>query len=105
MTEGLMIVAAVVTGLALGSLFFGGLWWTVRKGLASGHPAVWFLGSLLVRTGITVAGFYIVCRGHWQRAVGCLVGFAIARLVTVQLTRPRPSAPLIPPHEEPTRAS
>ena len=37
-------------GALLGVFFFGGLWWTVQKGVASERPAFWFLGSLLVRT-------------------------------------------------------
>ena len=46
----------------LGAIFFGGLWWTVRKGVASRRPALWFLGSLLLRTSIALAGFYVVAR-------------------------------------------
>ena len=40
-----------VAGSMLGVLFFGGLWWTVQKGVTSDLPAFWFLGSLLLRTG------------------------------------------------------
>jgi F1F0 ATPase subunit 2 len=29
-------------GLLLGAIFFGGLWWTVRKGVSSKRPALWF---------------------------------------------------------------
>src|ERR1035438_6381230 len=32
MTDALRLVLALVTGLLLGAIFFGGLWWTVRKG-------------------------------------------------------------------------
>ena len=58
MNEPLMLVLAVVAGVLLGAIFFGGLWWTVRKGVSSTRPALWFLGSLLLRTGIVLAGFY-----------------------------------------------
>ena len=40
---------AIIPGLVLGGVFFGGLWWTVQKGFASPRPALWFLGSLLLR--------------------------------------------------------
>jgi heme A synthase len=36
----------------LGVIFFGGLWWTVRKGLSSKRPALCFFGSLLLRTSM-----------------------------------------------------
>ena len=49
MTDALRLVLALVTGLLLGAIFFGGLWWTVRKGFSSKQPALWFVSSLLLR--------------------------------------------------------
>ena len=72
----------------LGAIFFGGLWWTVRKGVSSERPALWFLGSLLLRMSIALTGFYFVSGGHWERLLVCLLGFVIARLVVTRLTRP-----------------
>ena len=72
------LVLAFVAGCMLGVLFFGGLWWTVQKGVTSDLPAFWFLGSLLLRTGAILAGFYLVSQGHWSRLVACLLGFVIA---------------------------
>lgn len=81
------VVPALVAGILLGLVFFGGLWWTVRMGLASPQPALWFLGSFLVRTAIAVAGFYFVAQGNWRRLVACLSGFLLARIATAWLTR------------------
>jgi F1F0 ATPase subunit 2 len=80
-------VLALAAGLLLGSVFFGGLWWTVRKGVSSTHPALWFLGSLLLRMGLVLVGFYFVGRGSWQRLVACLLGFIVARFIVMRLTR------------------
>jgi F1F0 ATPase subunit 2 len=83
------LALAFVAGALLGAFFFGGLWWTVQKGIESERPALWFLGSLLLRTGAILAGFYIVSQGHWSRLVACLLGFLIARVIVVKrLTRP-----------------
>jgi F1F0 ATPase subunit 2 len=87
MTEALTLVLAWIAGGLLGAIFFGGLWWTVRKGVLSGQPALWFLGSLLLRTGITLAGFYFVADRHWERLLVCLLGFVMARLAVTWLTR------------------
>ena len=38
----LTLVLAWVAGVVLGAIFFGGLWWTVRKGVSSKRPALWF---------------------------------------------------------------
>ena len=82
-----MMVPALVAGILLGALFFGGLWWTVRKGVLSTKPALWFFGSLLLRTSITLAGFYVISNGHWEKLLVCLLGFTIGRLIVTRLTR------------------
>jgi len=87
MNETLSLVLALVTGVLLGAMFFGGLWWTVQKGVSSKRPALWFFGSLLLRTSIALAGFYFIARGHWERLLVCLLGFIIARLIVTRLTR------------------
>jgi F1F0 ATPase subunit 2 len=91
MTETLSLMLALVTGMSLGAMFFGGLWWTIQKGLSSRQPALWFLGSLLLRTWLTLAGFYFLARGNWVRLTVCLVGFVAARLIVTRYTRPEAS--------------
>ena len=86
MNEILSLVPALVTGMLLGAMFFGGLWWTVQKGVSSARPALWFFGSLLLRTSMTLVGFYLVSDGHWERLLVCLLGFTIARLIATRLT-------------------
>ena len=87
MSDLLPLSAALLAGATLGSLFFGGLWWTVQKGLASDHPALWFLGSTLLRTGVVVVGFYFISSGDWRRLLACLLGFLIARVFVTRFTR------------------
>ena len=87
MNETLSLAPALVTGLLLGVMFFGGLWWTIRKSVSFKQPALWFFGSLLLRMSIALAGFYFVSGGHWERLLVCLLGFVIARLIVTQLTR------------------
>jgi len=77
---------ALLAGVLLGGFFFGGLWWTVKKGLTVACPGSWFLGSILVRTGVVLAGFYVVAGGQLERMVACLVGFVLARLVVLRYT-------------------
>lgn len=87
MNETLSLVLALLTGVLLGAMFFGGLWWTVRKGVSSKRPALWFTGSLLLRISITMVGFYFISGGHWERLLLCLLGFVIARLIVKRLIR------------------
>jgi len=56
----LVLAIAAVVGVVLGLVFYGGLYWTVSRGLVSKRPALWFLFSLLARVSIVIAGFYLV---------------------------------------------
>ncbi|MET3999802.1 ATP synthase subunit I [Marinobacterium sp. MBR-109] len=96
MNEPLIWALSATAGLGLGAVFFGGLWWTVRRGINSPHPALLFLASLLLRMSITLAGFYWVANGHWQQLLACLLGFVIARLILMRVLGPLPmqTAPL-----------
>ena len=75
------LALALTVGLALGGVFFGGLWFTVKKGMTSARPVLWFLGSLILRTGVTIGGFFIICRDDWARWLICLIGFTLARFI------------------------
>jgi F1F0 ATPase subunit 2 len=86
--EILLIVSAMAAGLLLGAFFFGGLWWTVKRGVSSQRPARWFFGSMLLRMTIILVGFYFVGHENWKRWLLCLLGFVVARLVVQRLTRP-----------------
>ena len=92
-----VLAPAFLAGALLGTFFFGGLWWTVQKGISSERPALWFLGSLLLRTGVVLAGIYFVAQAHWSRLAACLLGFVVARFVVVRRLERLPAA-------EPTRS-
>ena len=87
MSETLALILALLAGALLGTIFFGGLWWTIRRGMSSQQPAALFFFSLLLRTGIALAGFYFVARGDWRRVLACLLGFFLARILVTRLTR------------------
>jgi F1F0 ATPase subunit 2 len=88
MIEPLHGALAALAGGGLGALYFGGLWWTVRRGLGAKRPALWFVASLLLRTGLALAGFYYVSGGRGLRLALCLLGFIIARIALIRWTKP-----------------
>jgi F1F0 ATPase subunit 2 len=87
MNEFLYLLIALLEGVLLGVFFFGGLWWTVRKLSSAKHVALLFLGSMVLRTGIVVLGFYFIIGDNWQHLIAGLLGFVIARMVITRLTR------------------
>jgi F1F0 ATPase subunit 2 len=86
MSEGMLSALALFAGMVLGAIFFGGLWWTVLKGLTARKSALWFMASMLLRTAIALSGFYFVSAGDWKRMLACLLGFVLARLIVSRLT-------------------
>ncbi|WP_295580256.1 ATP synthase subunit I [uncultured Lamprocystis sp.] len=88
MHEPLALGLAAAAGLLLGAVFFGGLWWTLRKGLQSPRPVRWLVGSLVLRTSVVLTGFYLVGDGHWERLFACLIGFVAARWLVTRRAGP-----------------
>ncbi len=76
----MILISCSMAGLALGVMFYGGLWMTVRRLMTTEHPVVLTLGSLIVRAGVTLAGFLLVTNGRWENTVACLMGFVAARV-------------------------
>jgi len=73
MSETSAIILAMLAGSLLGTVFFGGLWWTIQRSDRSNGPALLFGCSFLIRTFLAVAGFYFVSRGDCWPA--CLAFF------------------------------
>ena len=81
------IILAMLVGSLLGTVFFGGLWWTIQHSVGSHGPALLFGGSFLIRTFIAVAGFYFASQGDWRKLLACLFGFLLARIFVTRMTR------------------
>lgn len=87
MNEWYILILVLTAGILLGILFFGGLWVTVKYGLVSRQPALWFAVSLLLRLATTLTVFYLIAGTCWERFITMLSGFIIGRILVKQLTR------------------
>jgi F1F0 ATPase subunit 2 len=87
-------------GLAAGLIYFTGLWWTVRRLQTSRRPTVLTLASFALRAVFVLAAFYFVAQGHWERFLGCMVGFLLARVAVTRRLSPQQA-----PDGQPARAS
>jgi F1F0 ATPase subunit 2 len=81
------MILAFISGFVLGVIFFGGLWFTVKKAVASKNTALWIAGSSIIRIAIVLTGIYYISEGSWQKMVLCMVGFIVARFMVIWLTR------------------
>ena len=82
------IVLGVALGAGLGGLFFGGLWWTVRRVGRRANPGAWLLVSAGLRLGLAVGGFYLAARLGGAALVGAMVAFLAVRTVAIRSIRP-----------------
>ena len=74
------MVLGFALGLAIGFVYFGALWVTVRRIPDTAHPGGLVLGSYLARLAAAGAGFYGVLRlGGATGLVAALVGFLLMR--------------------------
>jgi F1F0 ATPase subunit 2 len=81
-------IAALLAGVALGGLFYGGLWWTTARISTFRRPALSVFVSLALRMGVVLIGLFAVTGGRWDRLAVCLAGFLVARVVVTWLARP-----------------
>ncbi len=79
----------LIAGLALGTIFFYGLWRTVEKLTTAKSPALWLFGSAILRLAITLSGFYLVAIHSSQNRLAnlllCLLGFVVARFAITKI--------------------
>lgn len=88
MSDVLMLVGGFTAGALLGAVFYGGLWWTVRR-VAAQSQALWLFASFLVRSTLAVLVFYAYARSDWHGLAACFLGFLAARLIVSSLVRSR----------------
>ena len=73
------MIVSFLWGVAFGLFFFGGLAWTVKRGLSAKNPALVFFFSFVIRFGVVLCGLVLVSSGHIERIAACLAGFLVAR--------------------------
>lgn len=65
----------ILLGAALGFIYFGGLWLTVRKFLLNKRLAVLVLLSFFIRNGFLLFALYLIGRGgEWIKLILVLIG-------------------------------
>jgi len=93
-----MLSLMFIAGALLAATYLGGLWLTVRQMQSHSHPALLFLTSMVVRTGLTVAVFYFILgEGRWHALLAALAGFLVFRSLALMWVRrrlPKTNSPL-----------
>ena len=72
-------------GLALGAVFFLGLWATVQRVNASRSSGALVAVSFVLRFALVAGGLYLVVRGGSWPLIGSLFGILAARVLVTRL--------------------
>ena len=83
----LMLILVFAAGVTLGVIFFGGLWWTILRGVASPRPALWFFGGFVLRMAFLLIAFYYLSGGTWIRLVLLGAGVLLGRAIVLRWTK------------------
>jgi len=78
--SGIFAILSVLTGVALGLFFYGGLWFTVRRLLTSDHPVLLTLGSFWIRLLVVLAAFLFLTKQGIEYVALAMASFILGRL-------------------------
>ena len=77
------VLIGLAVGVAVGALFFAGLWQTVRRLPDARRPALFAMGSLLFRVALAAAGFILIARAGWLALLAALLAFLAVRRAAI----------------------
>ena len=75
------IIGVVLAGLALGLIFYGGLWLTTARLATAKQPALLALASFWIRSLVVIGGVVLFVRLDWRYGLILIPGFALGRLL------------------------
>jgi F1F0 ATPase subunit 2 len=73
-----------LAGILLGSLYFGGLWYTVRRLPTASRPAMLIIGSFLLRLAPFLAAIYLLAAAHWSNLLSAMAGVLLTRTLLIR---------------------
>jgi F1F0 ATPase subunit 2 len=84
MLQAVHLLLIFVAGMALGAIYFAGLWYTVRRLPDAKRPLNCLLCSFLVRVSLAITGFGLVMDGRCDQLIAVLGGFILTREILVR---------------------
>jgi F1F0 ATPase subunit 2 len=87
----IQLTRALVIGVFLGILYFGGLWLTVKALPRAANPVRLTVMSFVGRIGLVIGAMALITDGQATTLAAMLVGFMVVRFVSVYASRWKPS--------------
>lgn len=90
----LPILGSALAGVVLAAVYFGGLWWTVRRLPNARRPAIVYFSSLALRLAILLSGAcWALSALDAGQLIACFIAFLAGRNLLVGQLGPSRTAP------------
>jgi F1F0 ATPase subunit 2 len=89
----LALALSALAGIALGILYFGGLWLTITRMRTIKNPGIFLTLSFILRTVVVIGGFYLISDGKLERLAVAMLAFFVTRFVFIKYFSPERSEP------------
>lgn len=76
-----LIIFSIISGGLTGLIYFGGLWYTVKKLPSSAVPHGLMIFSMALRLAIVLMAFLMLIRLHWIYLLIALIAFILVRQI------------------------
>lgn len=86
------LAASLGGGAAVGAVYLGCLWWTVRRLVRGAARPLLIAAGFGLRVGALAFGLYLVSGGEWPRLLAGLAGFIVTREAVLRSLRKGPGA-------------
>lgn len=81
MTTPAQFIAGGIVGAVASLIYFGGLWWTVRRLPTASNPSMVYLGSFLFRLAALMVGGYFLMQFGLPMFATAFVTFVVVRMM------------------------
>lgn len=85
-----MLISFLI-GLLLGSIYFGGLYYSTQKFNNAKNPALFMILSFILRMGFLIAGFYYLSKSGYKNILIGLLAVMLVRFFMLFSIKNHPS--------------
>lgn len=85
------LVVSFIAGGLIGTVYFGGLWLTVKRIPGSDKPHLLLIGSFFLRMIVVLAAFYALTPWGWHAMAAALLGLLVTRQSLTRMKTRKPN--------------
>ena len=80
----IFLLISIGSGIILSLIYFGGLWFTIKRMVQQNWPAWTVFASFVARISLVLLVFYALVIQHWLYLIIALSAFVIVRQILIK---------------------